>query len=115
MYKRQIPIIENLKGVGKNLQDHFAVVSQFACTQPVTLHRSASFLKTMIAGIKYLTTGTGDASNPPCVGGAFIKSQTNKEIPDIQIHYVSLAMQDVHGRAGVPQEHAFSNLVSAIM
>ena len=109
--KHGINVTHELKGVGKNLQDHFAVVSQFACTQPVTLHRSASFLKTMIAGIKYLTTGTGDASNPPCVGGAFIKSQTNKEIPDIQIHYVSLAMQDVHGRAGVPQEHGFSNLV----
>ena len=109
--KHGINVSHELKGVGKNLQDHFAVVSQFACTQPVTLHRSASFLKTMIAGIKYLTTGTGDASNPPCVGGAFIKSQTNKEIPDIQIHYVSLAMQDVHGRAGVPQEHGFSNLV----
>ena len=109
--KHGINVTHELKGVGKNLQDHFAVVSQFACTQPVTLHRSASFLKTMIAGIKYLTTGTGDASNPPCVGGAFIKSQPNKEIPDIQIHYVSLAMQDVHGRAGVPQEHGFSNLV----
>ena len=109
--KHGINVTNELKGVGKNLQDHFAVVSQFACTQPVTLHRSASFLKTMIAGIKYLTTGTGDASNPPCVGGAFIKSQPNKEIPDIQIHYVSLAMQDVHGRAGVPQEHGFSNLV----
>ena len=109
--KHGINVTHELKGVGKNLQDHFAVVSQFACTQPVTLHRSASFLKTMIAGIKYLTTGTGDASNPPCVGGAFIKSQPNKEIPDIQIHYVSLALQDVHGRAGVPQEHGFSNLV----
>ena len=109
--KHGINVTHELKGVGKNLQDHFAVVSQFACTQPITLHRSASFLKTMIAGIKYLTTGTGDASNPPCVGGAFIKSQPNKEIPDIQIHYVSLALQDVHGRAGVPQEHGFSNLV----
>ena len=109
--KHGIQVNHELKGVGKNLQDHIAVVSQFQCTQPVTLHRSASFLGTMLAGIKYLITGTGDASNPPCVGGAFIKSDPGKEIPDIQIHYVSLAMQDVHGRSGVPQEHGFSNLV----
>ena len=109
--KHGINMVHELKGVGKNLQDHYAVVSQFACTQPITLHRSASFLKTMIAGIKYLTIGTGDASNPPCVGGAFIKSQPSKEVPDIQIHYVSLALQDVHGRTGVPQEHGFSSLV----
>ena len=106
-----IEIVHELKGVGKNLQDHIAVVSQYQCTQPVTLHRSATFLGTMLAGLKYLVTGTGDAANPPCVGGAFIKSHPEKEIPDIQIHYVSIAMQDVHGRAGVPQEHGFSNLV----
>ena len=109
--KHGIQVIHELKGVGKNLQDHFAVVSQFACTQPVTLHRSAGFFSTMLAGAKYLITGTGDAANPPCVGGAFIKSQPEKEIPDIQIHYVSIAMQDVHGREGVPLEHGFSNLV----
>ena len=109
--KHGIQVNHELKGVGKNLQDHFAVVSQFACTQPVTLHRSAGFFSTMLAGAKYLITGTGDAANPPCVGGAFIKSQPEKEIPDIQIHYVSIAMQDVHGREGVPLEHGFSNLV----
>ena len=109
--KHGIQVTHELKGVGKNLQDHFAVVSQFECTQPVTLHRSASFFGTMLAGAKYLITGTGDASNPPCVGGAFIKSDPGKEIPDIQIHYVSIAMQDVHGRSGVPQEHGFSSLV----
>jgi choline dehydrogenase len=65
----------------------------------------------MLAGVKYLITGTGDAANPPCVGGAFIKSAPEKDIPDIQIHYVSIAMQDVHGREGVPLEHGFSNLV----
>ncbi len=111
MKKHGIQVNHELKGVGKNLQDHFAVVSQFACTQPVTLHRSAGFFSTMLAGAKYLITGTGDAANPPCVGGAFIKSQPEKEIPDIQIHYVSIAMQDVHGREGVPLEHGFSNLV----
>ena len=109
--KHGIQVNHELKGVGKNLQDHIAVVSQFQCTQPITLHRSASFFGTMLAGIKYLITGTGDASNPPCVGGAFIKSNPEKEIPDIQIHYVSLALQDVHGRSGVPQDHGFSNLV----
>ena len=76
--KHGIEIVHELKGVGKNLQDHIAVVSQFQCTQPVTLHRSANFLGTMLAGVKYLVTGTGDAANPPCVGGAFIKSNPEK-------------------------------------
>ena len=56
-----IEVIQDLQGVGENLQDHVGVVSQFACTKPVTLHRSAGPIGRIIAGIKYLTFGSGDA------------------------------------------------------
>ena len=46
-------------------------------------------------------------------GGAFIKSHPSKDLPDMQIHYVSVAMADVHGRAGVPPGHGFSSIVYA--
>jgi choline dehydrogenase len=108
-----IQITHELKGVGKNLQDHIGVVSQFVCTKPVTLHRSATKLRTALAGIQYLLFGTGDAANPPAAGGAFIKSHPDKEIPDMQIHYVSIAIPDVHGRAEIPLEHGFSSIVYA--
>ena len=108
-----LSVVHELPGVGQNLQDHIGVVSQFACTQPVTLARSATPLRTIWAGIKFLVNGTGDASFPPTAGGAFIKSQPSKELPDMQIHYVSAAMQDVHGRAGVTPGHGFSGIVYA--
>jgi choline dehydrogenase len=97
--------------VGENLQDHIGVVSQFACTQPVTLHRSANVWSRLTSGIKYLAFGTGDAAHPPTAGGAFIKSHPDKAIPDMQIHYVSVAMNDVHAREGVPKDHGFSSIV----
>jgi choline dehydrogenase len=108
-----LSVFHELPGVGQNLQDHIGVVSQFACTQPVTLARSATPLRTIWAGIKYLVNGTGDASFPPTAGGAFIKSHPSKDLPDMQIHYVSAAMQDVHGRAGVTPGHGFSSIVYA--
>ena len=80
-----IQMNHELKGVGKNLQDHIGVVSQFASTKPVTLHRSATMFRTALAGIQYLLLGTGDAANPPTAGGAFIKSHPDKDIPDMQI------------------------------
>jgi choline dehydrogenase len=79
----------------------------------VTLARSATPLGTLWAGIKYLTGGGGDASFPPTAGGAFIKSHPSKDLPDMQIHYVSVAMADVHGRAGVTPGHGFSSIVYA--
>ena len=108
-----IEMVHALPGVGQNLQDHIGVVSQFACTQPITLARSASPLRILWAGVKFLMSGTGDAAFPPTAGGAFFKSHSSKDLPDMQVHYVSVAMKDVHGRAGIASQHGFSSIVYA--
>ncbi len=113
LQRHGIDVVHELLGVGENLQDHIGVVSQFACTQPITLHRSSGTLRTLLAGIQYLLQGRGDASYPPTAGGAFIRSHPDKPLPDMQIHYASVAVKDVHGRAGVPTEHGFSSVVYA--
>ena len=104
-------MVHELPGVGQNLQDHLGVVSQFECTQPVTLHRSAVWWRTQLAGIQYLLMGKGDASFPPTAAGAFFKSAPSKAVPDMQIHYVSVAVPDVHGRDDLPTQHGFSSIV----
>ncbi|MBE8220748.1 MAG: choline dehydrogenase [Alphaproteobacteria bacterium] len=106
-----IDMVHELKGVGQNLQDHVGVTSQFACLQDVTLHRSAVWWRQQLAGIQYLFMGRGDASYPPAAGGAFFKSSPDKDIPDMQIHYVSIALADQHGRGEMTKEHGFSSIV----
>ncbi len=106
-----LEMVHELLGVGQNLQDHLGVVSQFECTQPVTLHRSAVWWRTQLAGMQYLFFGKGDASFPPTAAGAFFKSSAEKAVCDMQIHYVSVAVPDVHGRADIPTSHGFSSIV----
>ena len=107
-----IPVIHDLPGVGQNLQDHLAVTYQFACPKPITMHKSVGAIPQALAGIKYLIAGKGDAAHPPCAAGAFIKSAPEKDIPDIQIHYVSLGLEDSHARGDrTSTQHAFSGLV----
>jgi choline dehydrogenase len=106
-----LEMVHELPGVGQNLQDHLGVVSQFECTQAVTLHRSAVWWRTQLAGIQYLLMGKGDASYPPTAAGAFFKSAPTKAVPDMQIHYVSVAVPDVHGREDLPTQHGFSSIV----
>ena len=106
-----LEVVHELAGVGRNLQDHYGVVSQFACTRPVTLHRSASWWRTQLAGVQYLLLGKGDASFPPTAAGAFFKSSDEKAVCDMQIHYVSVAVPDVHGRSDIPTAHGFSSIV----
>ena len=109
--KHGINVLHELKGVGKNLQDHYAVVNSFNCTKPITLHRSASFLKTQMSGLRYLLFGTGDAAFPPTSAGAFFKSSPEKDIPDTQIHYASFHSNDLHGREGIDSNHGFSGVI----
>ena len=109
--KHGIDVMHELRGVGKNLQDHYAVVNSFNCTKPVTLHRSASFLRTQLAGLQYLLLGTGDAAFPPTSAGAFFKSSPDKDIPDTQIHYASFHSSDLHGRDGIDTNHGFSGVI----
>ena len=111
LLKHGITMVHELKGVGKNLQDHYAVVNSFSCTKPVTLHRSASFIRTQLSGLQYLLLGTGDAAFPPTSAGAFIKSSSEKDIPDTQIHYASFHSPDLHGREGIDQDHGFSAVI----
>ena len=106
-----LDVVHELAGVGHNLQDHYGVVSQFACTKPVTLHRSAAWWRTQLAGVQYLLLGKGDASFPPTAAGAFFKSSDEKAVCDMQIHYVSVAVPDVHGRSDIPTSHGFSSIV----
>lgn len=104
--------VHDLPGVGQNLQDHLGVVSQFACTQPITMHKTMGFVPRNIAGVKYLLNGTGDASYPPSAAGAFIKSAPDKDIPDVQLHYVSLGLTDSHARGdNISVQHAFSAII----
>ena len=109
--KHGINVVHELKGVGKNLQDHYGVLNSFYSTQPITLHRSAGLLKTGIAGIRYLLFGNGDAAYPPTSAGAFFKSSPDKDIPDTQLHFTSIQTKDLHGREGVDKDHGFTAVI----
>ena len=109
--KHGIDVVHELKGVGKNLQDHYGVLNSFYSTQPVTLHRSAGLLNTGLSGIKYLMFGTGDAAYPPTSAGAFFKASPDKDIPDTQLHFTSIQTKDLHGREGVDKDHGFTAVI----
>ena len=59
--KHGINVVHALKGVGKNLQDHYGVLNSFYATQPVTLHRSAGLLNTGLSCLLYTSPSPRDA------------------------------------------------------
>jgi choline dehydrogenase len=80
-------VVHDLPGVGMNLHDHFNTYCAFRCAKPVTyndLYNSVG--RQVMAGLKYVFTGSGPLTGNGIFAGAFVRSDTRLEQPDLQIN-----------------------------
>ena len=83
-----IPVIQELPGVGRNLQDHVDCVIAYTCTEPITLYRELRadrMVRSVAAGLLF---GRGIATTFPYEAGAFLKTRPDLLAPDIQVHFM---------------------------
>ncbi|KAI8790790.1 choline dehydrogenase, mitochondrial, partial [Biomphalaria glabrata] len=94
-----IPVVQHLPGVGKNLQDHLEVYVQQACTQPNTLYSAQwKFPHNMIKiGLEWFLFQSGYGATSHLESGGFIRSRAGVEHPNIQYHFLPSTVND-HGR-----------------
>lgn len=92
-----IPVVADLKGVGKNLQDHLDASIQYESTQPITLHSQSNPLNALKTGLSYMLFKKGVATGQGLESGAFLKSRPDLENPDLQFHFIAALMSD-HAR-----------------
>ena len=92
-------------GVGGNLQDHLEVYVQQACIQPITLYSRLGLLSRAQIGLQWLTTGTGLGATNHFESCAFIRSRAGVEFPDLQMHFLPVAIR-YDGRAAA-KSHGF--------
>ncbi len=85
--------LHELSGVGKNLQDHLEVYLQFECREPVTLNGKLNPIGKALIGGRWLLFRDGLGSTNHFESGAFIRSDTDREWPDVQIHFLPAAMR----------------------
>ncbi|MGN6514713.1 MAG: choline dehydrogenase [Rhizomicrobium sp.] len=89
-----IPVLLDLKGVGRNLQDHLDCSIQYESSQPITLYSQANPLNALKTGLQYMLFGTGLATGQGLESGAFLKSRPDLETPDLQFHFITALMYD---------------------
>jgi choline dehydrogenase len=80
-------------GVGANLQDHLEVYVQMECLQPVSLYDRLGLLSRARIGLQWLLAGTGDGATNHFESAAFVRSAAGVEYPDIQFHFVPVAIR----------------------
>tara|TARA_X000001036_G_scaffold170026_1_gene160845 strand:- start:59 stop:1669 length:1611 start_codon:yes stop_codon:yes gene_type:complete len=92
-----IPILHR-PGVGLNLQDHLEVYIQQECTKPITLFKYWNLFSKAMIGLEWLITKRGHGASNHFESAAFIRSRAGIEYPDIQFHFLPIAIR-YDGRA----------------
>ncbi len=100
-----IGVVADRPGVGANLQDHLEVYVQYAATAPVTLYRYWNPLGKAWVGLQWLLTRSGPGASNQFETVAFIRSRAGVRYPDLQLHFLPLAVR-YDGRAAV-KGHGF--------
>lgn len=88
-----IEVVADRPGVGRNLQDHLELYIQYASRQPVSLYRYWNLLGKAYVGARWLFTGTGPGASNQFESSAFIRSRAGVDYPDIQYHFLPLAVR----------------------
>lgn len=88
-----IDVVADRPGVGQNLQDHLEVYMQMACSQPITLYKYWNLLGKGLVGAQWLFTKTGLGASNQFESAAFIRSDKGVEYPDIQYHFLPMAVR----------------------
>jgi choline dehydrogenase len=88
-----IEVVADRPGVGQNLQDHLEVYVQFAAKKPITLYRYWNLVGKAMIGAQWLFTKTGLGASNQFESAAFIRSRAGVEYPDIQFHFLPIAVR----------------------
>ena len=83
-----IKVINDLRGVGENLQDHLEVYIQYKSKSKNTLYNlSTNMITQCIEGAKWFLMRKGKLSHSHLELGGFVKSSSNYNHPNLQFHF----------------------------
>lgn len=100
-----IPVVHEAPGVGENLQDHLEFYFQVASKEPVTLFSSTGLVSRAMVGLHWMLKADGLGASNHFEAGGFIRSRPGIEYPDLQFHFLPLAIS--YDGSGLAREHGF--------
>jgi choline dehydrogenase len=84
--------IADLPGVGRNLEDHLEIYVQHECTRPISLYSAQRPWNKLRIGVEWILFKRGLGASSQFESGGFIRSRAGVEHPDLQYHFLPIAM-----------------------
>ena len=100
-----ISVLCDRSGVGQNLQDHLELYVQFTAKKPVSLAPYWSLWGKALVGAQWLLTRKGLGASNQFEACGFIRSREGVEYPDIQFHFLPIAVR--YDGASAANGHGF--------
>jgi len=100
-----IPVIQALPGVGENLYDHLEFYLPVASREPITLYSHMTAWRKALIGVRWILTKGGLGASNHFETGGFIRSRAGIEYPDIQYHFLPMAVS--YDGSSLAREHGF--------
>jgi choline dehydrogenase len=85
-----IPVVHDLPGVGRDLQDHFGVFLQHLCTQPVTGVGIKDKKQWPAIAARWLLSGEGPGATTQIEAGGFVRTDPSLSAPDAHFFFAPI-------------------------
>jgi choline dehydrogenase len=91
--KLGVPVVQDLPGVGANLQDHLEVYIQYASKQPVSIGPWLKHRHKPRIGAEWLFLRKGVGASNHFEAGGFIRSNDQVDYPNLMFHFLPIAIR----------------------
>ncbi len=88
-----IDLVEDLAGVGQNLQDHLEVYIQHSCKLPVSVAPAQLWRNRPWVGFQWLFMRSGPGATNHFEGGGFARSNEDVTYPNLMFHFLPIAIR----------------------
>jgi choline dehydrogenase len=88
-----VAVLQDLPGVGQNLQDHLEVYVQYACKQPISMYPSLQWWNKPWIGYQWLFHRRGAAATNHFEAGGFIRTNDEVAYPNLMFHFLPVAIR----------------------
>src|SRR5512132_777274 len=88
-----IEVVQDLPGVGENLQDHLEVYVQHSATQPVSMAPHFAMRNRPRVGLEWLLRKSGPGATNHFEAGGFVRSNDQVNYPNLMYHFLPIAVR----------------------